>query len=114
MNPEQHSRNASPKSDPLDNEPDLRQWLTTYVKFYDHYSGCIDAWAEGTADNPTIVAIRGERSGADGYRRRQNVDQTPGPLPVRPHRRRADRESAGDTGTARPRSICPNPSMTTA
>jgi AcrR family transcriptional regulator len=43
--------------DPLDDEPTLRQWVATYVEFYDRYSGCIDAWAEGTADNPVIVAI---------------------------------------------------------
>jgi AcrR family transcriptional regulator len=43
--------------DPLDDEPTLRNWLATYVEFYDRYSGCIDAWAEGTADNPVIVAI---------------------------------------------------------
>jgi AcrR family transcriptional regulator len=43
--------------DPLDDEPTLRQWVATYVEFYDRYSGCIDAWAEGTADNPVVVAI---------------------------------------------------------
>jgi AcrR family transcriptional regulator len=43
--------------DPLDDEPALRHWVATYVEFYDRYSGCIDAWAEGTADNPVIVAI---------------------------------------------------------
>jgi AcrR family transcriptional regulator len=43
--------------DPLDAEPSLRNWVATYVEFYDRYSGCIDAWAEGTADNPVIVAI---------------------------------------------------------
>ncbi len=43
--------------DPIDDESQLRQWIATYVEFYDRYSGCIDAWAEGTADNPVIVAI---------------------------------------------------------
>ncbi|GFG84039.1 TetR/AcrR family transcriptional regulator [Mycolicibacter algericus] len=43
--------------DPLDEEPALRNWLATYVEFYDRYSGCIDAWAEGTTDQPTVVAI---------------------------------------------------------
>jgi AcrR family transcriptional regulator len=43
--------------DPLDDEATLRQWVATYVEFYDRYSGCIDAWAEGTTDNPTVVAL---------------------------------------------------------
>jgi len=43
--------------DPLADETTLRQWLATYVEFYHRYSGCIDAWAEGTTDDPTIVAI---------------------------------------------------------
>ena len=43
--------------DPLDEEPALRNWLATYVEFYDRYSGCIEAWEEGTADEPTVVAI---------------------------------------------------------
>jgi AcrR family transcriptional regulator len=43
--------------DPLADEPTLRLWLATYVEFYDRYSGCIDAWAEGTIDDPTIVGI---------------------------------------------------------
>ena len=32
-------------------------WLATYVEFYDRYSGCIEAWAESTTDDPTIVSI---------------------------------------------------------
>jgi AcrR family transcriptional regulator len=43
--------------DPVADETTLRHWLATYVEFYDRYSGCIDAWAEGTTDDPTIVAI---------------------------------------------------------
>ena len=43
--------------DPVDEEPLLRAWLATYVEFYDRYSGCIEAWAEGTTDDPTIVGI---------------------------------------------------------
>jgi AcrR family transcriptional regulator len=43
--------------DPLDDSSTLRQWLATYAEFYDRYSGCIDAWAEGTSDNPTVVAL---------------------------------------------------------
>jgi AcrR family transcriptional regulator len=43
--------------DPLADEAKLQHWLATYVEFYDRYSGCIDAWAEGTTDDPTIVGI---------------------------------------------------------
>jgi AcrR family transcriptional regulator len=43
--------------DPLAEESTLRRWLATYVDFYDRYSGCIGAWAEGTTDDPTIIAI---------------------------------------------------------
>jgi AcrR family transcriptional regulator len=43
--------------DPVTDEATLWHWLATYVEFYDRYSGCIDAWAEGTTDDPTIVGI---------------------------------------------------------
>ena len=43
--------------DPVAEEPTLQHWLATYVEFYDRYSGCIEAWAEGTTDDPTIVGI---------------------------------------------------------
>ncbi|MDT5091003.1 MAG: hypothetical protein QOH60_366 [Mycobacterium sp.] len=43
--------------DPLAEGDTLRHWLATYVTFYDRYSGCIDAWAEGTTDDPTILGI---------------------------------------------------------
>ena len=43
--------------DPLADQPALRDWLATYVEFYQRYSCCIDAWAEGATDDPTIVAI---------------------------------------------------------
>ena len=43
--------------DPLAKKSTLRPWLATYVEFYDRYSGCIEAWAEGTTDDPTIVSI---------------------------------------------------------
>lgn len=43
--------------DPVAEEDTLRHWLATYVEFYDRYSGCIDAWAEGTTDDPTIIGI---------------------------------------------------------
>jgi AcrR family transcriptional regulator len=42
--------------DPLDDEQALRGWLAAYITFYDRYSGCIDAWAEGTTDDPIVVA----------------------------------------------------------
>jgi AcrR family transcriptional regulator len=45
------------KVDPVADESTLQHWLATYVEFYDRYSGCIDAWAEGTTDDPTIVGI---------------------------------------------------------
>jgi AcrR family transcriptional regulator len=43
--------------DPLAEGDTLQHWLATYVDFYDRYSGCIDAWAEGTTDDPTILGI---------------------------------------------------------
>jgi AcrR family transcriptional regulator len=43
--------------DPVAKKSTLRPWLATYVEFYDKYSGCIEAWAEGTTDDPTIVSI---------------------------------------------------------
>jgi AcrR family transcriptional regulator len=43
--------------DPLSEGDTLPHWLATYVDFYDRYSGCIDAWAEGTTDDPTILGI---------------------------------------------------------
>jgi AcrR family transcriptional regulator len=43
--------------DPLDDESTLRGWLATYITFYDRYSGCIDAWVEGTTDDAIVVAI---------------------------------------------------------
>jgi AcrR family transcriptional regulator len=43
--------------DPVADESTLRHWLATYVEFYDRYSGCIEAWVEGTTDAPTIVGI---------------------------------------------------------
>jgi AcrR family transcriptional regulator len=43
--------------DALADEITLQHWLATYVEFYDRYSGCIDAWAEGTTDDPAIVGI---------------------------------------------------------
>ncbi|WP_375485133.1 TetR/AcrR family transcriptional regulator [uncultured Mycobacterium sp.] len=43
--------------DPVNDEATLRRWLATYVDFYDQYSGCIGAWAEGVTDEPTVIAI---------------------------------------------------------
>lgn len=43
--------------DPLTDMPALRQWLATYIDFYDRYSGCIDVWVENSTDDPTVSAI---------------------------------------------------------
>jgi AcrR family transcriptional regulator len=43
--------------DPLGDDSALRHWLATYIEFYDRYSGCIDAWVEGTTDDRTVIAI---------------------------------------------------------
>lgn len=43
--------------DPTADEDALQHWLATYVEYYDRYSGCIEAWAEGTTDDPTILGI---------------------------------------------------------
>src|SRR6201995_469123 len=43
--------------DPVAKKSTLRPWLATYVEFYDRYSGCIEAGAEGAADDPAIVRI---------------------------------------------------------
>jgi AcrR family transcriptional regulator len=43
--------------DPLTDGDTLQHWLASYVDFYDRYSGCIDAWAEGTTDDATILDI---------------------------------------------------------
>ncbi|MDT5210507.1 MAG: hypothetical protein QOF67_2922 [Mycobacterium sp.] len=43
--------------DPIAEGSTLHHWLATYVEFYDRYSGCIEAWAEGTTDDPTIIGI---------------------------------------------------------
>lgn len=43
--------------DPIAEGSTLHHWLATYVEFYDRYSGCIEAWAEGTTDNHTIIGI---------------------------------------------------------
>src|SRR3984893_14113744 len=44
--------------DPLAKKSTLRPWLATYVEFYDRDSGCIEAWGEGTTDDPTSLHIR--------------------------------------------------------
>ncbi len=72
--------------DPLDDEPTLRQWLATYVEFYDRYSGCIDAWAEGTADDPTIVAIGENGQVLMDVGAARMLISRPGALPVRSDR----------------------------
>jgi len=43
--------------DPLTDVPTLRQWLVTYIDFYDRFSGCIDVWVENSTDDPMVSAI---------------------------------------------------------
>src|SRR6201992_1849689 len=49
--------------DPLAKKSTLRPWLATYVEFYDRYSGCIEAWAEGPTDHPPIGSLGGNGKG---------------------------------------------------
>jgi AcrR family transcriptional regulator len=70
--------------DPLDDEPVLRSWVTTYVEFYDRYSGCIDAWAEGTADDSTVVAIGENGQVLMDIGAARMLTSRPGPYPFDP------------------------------
>ena len=70
--------------DPLDDEPHLRQWISTYVEFHDRYSGCIDAWAEGTADNPVIVATGENGQALMDIGAAKMLIRRPGPYPFDP------------------------------
>src|ERR1700761_521489 len=70
--------------DPLADEPTLRQWLGTYVEFYDRYSGCIDAWAEGTTDDPTIVGIGEHGQVQMDVGAARMLIRRPGPYPFDP------------------------------
>jgi AcrR family transcriptional regulator len=70
--------------DPLADEPTLRQWLATYVEFYDRYSGCIDAWAEGTTDDPTIIGIGEHGQVQMDVGAARMLIRRPGPYPFDP------------------------------
>ena len=86
--------------DPVAKKSTLRHWLGTYVEFYDRYSGCIEAWAEGTTDDPTIVSIGENGQAADGYRRGQDADPRSGSVSVRPGGLGADPARARHPGAA--------------
>jgi AcrR family transcriptional regulator len=70
--------------DPVADEPTLRQWLATYVEFYDRYSGCIDAWAEGTTDDPTIIGIGENGQVQMDIGAARMLIRRPGPYPFDP------------------------------
>src|SRR6195952_860772 len=70
--------------DPLAEESPLHHWLATYVEFYDRYSGCIDAWAEGTTDDPTIVGIGEHGQVMMDIGAARMLIRRPGPYPFDP------------------------------
>jgi AcrR family transcriptional regulator len=70
--------------DPLEDESALRGWLATYIGFYDRYSGCIDAWVEGTTDNPTIIAIGENGQVLMDIGAAKMLIRRPGPYPFDP------------------------------
>jgi AcrR family transcriptional regulator len=70
--------------DPLADETTLTHWLATYVEFYDRYSGCIDAWAEGTTDDPTIVGIGEHGQVQMDIGAARMLTRRPGPYPFDP------------------------------
>jgi AcrR family transcriptional regulator len=70
--------------DPVTDESTLQQWLATYVEFYDRYSGCIDAWAEGTTDDPTIVGIGEHGQVMMDIGAARMLIRRPGPYPFDP------------------------------
>jgi AcrR family transcriptional regulator len=70
--------------DPVADEATLQQWLATYVEFYDRYSGCIDAWAEGTTDDPTIVGIGEHGQVMMDIGAARMLIRRPGPYPFDP------------------------------
>ncbi|MCW2652783.1 MAG: hypothetical protein QOE41_1565 [Mycobacterium sp.] len=70
--------------DPLDDEPALRQWLATYITFYDRYSGCIDAWVEGTTDDDTVIGIGENGQVLMDLGAAQMLIRRPGPYPFDP------------------------------
>jgi AcrR family transcriptional regulator len=70
--------------DPVAEESTLHHWLATYVEFYDRYSGCIDAWAEGTTDDPTIVGIGEHGQVLMDIGAARMLIRRPGPFPFDP------------------------------
>jgi AcrR family transcriptional regulator len=70
--------------DPVADESTLRHWLATYVEFYDRYSGCIEAWAEGTTDDPKIVGIGEHGQVMMDVGAARMLIRRPGPYPFDP------------------------------
>jgi AcrR family transcriptional regulator len=70
--------------DPVAEEDTLQHWLATYVEFYDRYSGCIDAWAEGTTDDPTIIGIGENGQVQMDIGAARMLIRRPGPYPFDP------------------------------
>ena len=70
--------------DPVADETTLRHWLATYVEFYDRYSGCIDAWAEGTTDDSTVVGIGEHGQVLMDIGAARMLIRRPGPYPFDP------------------------------
>ena len=64
--------------------PALRQWLATYIDFYDRYSGCIDVWVENTTDDPTVSAIGGNGQVLMDVGVAKMLIRQPGPYPFDP------------------------------
>jgi len=70
--------------DPVEDQSALRRWLATYVEFYDRYSGCIDAWVEGTTDDPTVIAIGENGQVLMDIGAAKMLTRRPGPYPFDP------------------------------
>jgi AcrR family transcriptional regulator len=70
--------------DPLNDEATLRRWLATYIDFYDRYSGCIDAWVEGTTDDSTVIAIGENGQALMNIGAAKMLTNRPGPYPFDP------------------------------
>lgn len=70
--------------DPIAEESTLRHWLATYVEFYDRYSGCIEAWVEGTTDDPTITGIGEHGQVLMDLGAARMLIRRPGPYPFDP------------------------------
>jgi AcrR family transcriptional regulator len=70
--------------DPLNDESTLRGWLATYIDFYDRYSGCIDAWVEGTTDDSMVIAIGENGQVLMDIGAAKMLANRPGPYPFDP------------------------------